>query len=109
MGYRAHTVSYPLRGGQVLNLAGVEERREWTSESWDTPGDKAEFLARFAGFRGPVAQAVTEADNLRCWALYTRPVAQSWVKDNVVLLGDAAHPTLPFMAQGACLALEDAW
>ena len=109
LGHRAHVVSYPLRTGRLMNLVAVEERRDWQAESWTQTGDPGEFRARFAKFGGTVGEAIARVDNVHTWALHGRPVARTWARDNVVLLGDAAHPTLPFMAQGACLALEDAW
>ncbi len=109
LGSRAHVVTYPLRQGALTNIVAVEERSAWSEEGWKNKGDIAEFRDRFADFHGPEADWIARAKTVHIWALHLRPVAQRWYKDNVVLLGDAAHPTLPFMAQGACLALEDAW
>lgn len=109
MGSRAHVVSYPLRGGDLMNIVAVEERSGWTEEGWTQAADIDEFRARFADFRGPERAWITAAETAHLWALHMRPVARQWVQGTVALLGDAAHPTLPFMAQGACLALEDAW
>lgn len=109
MGSRAHVVSYPLRAGTMMNLVAVEERSGWTQEGWRQKADVAEFRERFADFHGPERAWIEGAENAHLWALHMRPVARNWVSDGTVLLGDAAHPTLPFMAQGACLALEDAW
>ncbi len=109
MGHRAHVVSYPLRGGKAMNLVGFEERTGWTEESWSQRGDPAELRARFADFGGAVGAIIAQAETTHCWALHARPVARRWQNGQVALLGDAAHPILPFMAQGACLALEDAW
>ena len=109
MGSRAHVVSYPLRGGALMNIVAVEERSGWTQEGWRQEADIAEFRARFADFHGPEKEWIGLAETAHLWALHLRPVARQWSKGNAVLLGDAAHPTLPFMAQGACLALEDAW
>lgn len=109
MGHRAHVVSYPLRGGSAMNLVCVEERTGWTEESWSELGDPAELRERFADFGGAVGEVLQQAKNVHRWALHARPVARRWQNGQVALLGDAAHPTLPFMAQGACLALEDAW
>ena len=108
MGRGAHVVSYPLRGGSVMNLVAFEERRDWTQEGWRLPGDPAEFQDRFSQFGGLVGEMMQSAYDVNTWALFARPVATRWVNGTTVLLGDAAHPTLPFMAQGACLALEDA-
>lgn len=109
MGHRAHVVLYPLRGGRLANLVAVEERRGWTEEGWALQGDPDEFRERFADFRGQAGEVIAAADQVHLWALHLRPVAHRWQDGRVALLGDAAHPTLPFMAQGACLALEDAW
>ncbi len=104
-----HVVSYPLRGGALMNLVAVEERADWTREGWRHEGDPAALRAAFAGFGGAVGDMLNAVDRAHLWALYLHPVATRWHRGGLVLLGDAAHPTLPFMAQGACLALEDAW
>ncbi len=108
MGRAAHVVSYPLRGGSVMNVVAIEERTDWTQEGWRVAGDPTEFQDRFSQFGGVVGNMIAETHEVNIWALHARPVAQRWSRDRSVLLGDAAHPTLPFMAQGACLALEDA-
>ncbi|MBK0326798.1 FAD-dependent monooxygenase [Rhodobacteraceae bacterium F11138] len=109
MGPGQHVVTYPLRGGALTNIVAVEERGDWTAEGWRQQGDPAELRTRFGAFGGAVGDVLRRVETAHIWALYLRPVARSWSRDGVVLLGDAAHPTLPFMAQGACLALEDAW
>ncbi|RKF15112.1 monooxygenase [Roseovarius spongiae] len=109
MGPRRHVVSYPLRGGRLTNIVAVEERAEWTPESWSHAGDADELRARFAGIGGEARALLDAVGEVRQWGLFRHPVAQVWGRDGAALLGDAAHPTLPFMAQGANLALEDAW
>lgn len=104
-----HVVTYPLRGGKLVNIVAVEERDDWTEEGWRLEGNPDEMRARFAGFGGPVAALLAQVQSAHLWALYLHPVAARWYRGQLALLGDAAHPTLPFMAQGACLALEDAW
>lgn len=108
LGPGAHLVAYPLRDGTLGNLVAVEARRDWTAEGWRQPGDPAEFRRRFARFGGEAGALVAQATRVHLWALHQRPVARRWQDGRVALLGDAAHPTLPFLAQGACLALEDA-
>ncbi len=109
MGHRAHLVAYPLRQGSLMNLVAIEERSDWRQESWSETADPDELRRNFADFGGVMGALLADVQTVHRWALHLRPVARTWVKDNVVLLGDAAHATLPFMAQGACLALEDAW
>ncbi|QIE44656.1 monooxygenase [Pseudohalocynthiibacter aestuariivivens] len=109
MGPRRHLVSYPLRDGQMMNIVAVEERAEWTAESWSHRGDPDTLRARFADFGPDVQTILARVDTVHQWGLFRHPVARVWGQGGTALLGDAAHPTLPFMAQGACMALEDAW
>ncbi|MEI4262980.1 FAD-dependent monooxygenase [Roseovarius sp. D0-M9] len=104
-----HLVSYPLRGGTQLNLVAVEERSGWTEESWSAAGDPEELRARFADFGADVQAMLARVETVGKWGLFRHPVAPIWGQGRLTVLGDAAHPTLPFMAQGASLALEDAW
>lgn len=104
-----HVVSYPLRGGQSLNLVAVQERVAWAAESWSQRDDPEVLRAAF-GDAGPELRALLGAvEEVHLWGLFRHPVARVWQRGGLVLLGDAAHPTLPFMAQGACMALEDGW
>ncbi len=109
MGPGRHVVTYPLRGQSLLNLVAIEERSDWQQEGWRLQGDPDELRARFSDFGGAVQEALAKVTETHLWALFLRPVAKNWQNGRLALLGDAAHPTLPFMAQGACLALEDAW
>ncbi|WP_353472610.1 FAD-dependent monooxygenase [Salipiger sp. H15] len=109
MGPGRHLVSYPLRGGRMVNLVAVEERRAWTEEGWSHFDDPANLRAAFAGFGGEVPQLLAAVEQPGLWGLFRHPVARRWHGPGVAILGDAAHPTLPFMAQGANMALEDAW
>lgn len=109
MGPGRHMVSYPLRAGSVINLVAVEERAAWADEGWfhrDAPANLRRAFARF----GPGAQALlSRVEEVHLWGLHRHPVAEQWYRGRAAILGDAAHPTLPFMAQGAVMALEDAW
>lgn len=109
MGPGRHLVCYPLRGGQAANIVAVLERPDWVAEGWDHADDPANLRAAFAGFGGVVPDLLARVAQVRLWGLFRHPVARLWQRDGVVLLGDAAHPTLPFMAQGAVMALEDGW
>ncbi len=109
MGPGRHLVSYPLRDGSMVNLVAVEEREDWAAEGWALPDDPANLQASFAGFGGKAGQMVDAVNEATVWGLHLHPVATHWHKDGVALLGDAAHPTLPFLAQGANMALEDAF
>jgi salicylate hydroxylase len=109
MGPGRHVVTYPLRGGSLLNIVAVEERQDWTKEGWRQEGDPNDLRAKFADFGDDVGDILQQVEKAYLWALYLHPVAECWHRGRMALLGDAAHPTLPFMAQGACMALEDAW
>lgn len=109
MGARRHLVSYPLRGGTLRNIVAVVERGEWTEESWSQAGDPTVLRAAFAGFSPRVRGWLDAVEQPGLWGLFLHPVAARWHGNGAVILGDAAHPTLPFLAQGANLALEDGW
>lgn len=109
MGPRRHLVSYPLRDGTMRNLIAVEERKVWAEEGWTHPDSPENLRRAFAGFGGPVPGWLDQVTQVYLWGLFRHEVAATWFGDRAVLLGDAAHPTLPFMAQGANLALEDAF
>ncbi|MEX0970664.1 MAG: FAD-dependent monooxygenase [Paracoccaceae bacterium] len=109
MGPGRHLVSYPLRGGRIVNLVGIVKWVEWVGESWSQQGDGDGFRAAFARFGGDVPALLARVETCYRWGLFGHaPVAQ-WAKGRLALLGDACHPTLPFLAQGATQALEDAW
>ena len=109
MGPGRHLVSYPLRGGSLRNIVAVEERKAWAEEGWNHPDNPANLRRAFAGFGGPVPGWLAQVDKVYLWGLFRHKVAAQWHGARAVLLGDAAHPTLPFMAQGANMALEDAY
>ncbi|UWR20921.1 FAD-dependent monooxygenase [Sulfitobacter sp. S190] len=109
MGPRRHLVSYPIRGGELVNLVAVEERDTWAPEGWAEADDPKNLRKAFAGFKGTAAQLIAEVRHTSLWGLHLHPVATHWQREGIALLGDAAHPTLPFLAQGANMALEDAW
>jgi salicylate hydroxylase len=109
MGPRRHLVSYPLRGGTMRNIVAVVERGDWTEESWSGTGDANVLRAAFAGFSPRVRGWLDAVASPGLWGLFLHPVAARWHRQGAVLIGDAVHPTLPFLAQGANLALEDAW
>jgi salicylate hydroxylase len=104
-----HLVSYPLRGGALRNIVAVEERRDWVAEGWSHRDDPTSLRAAFAGFGDPVLGWLDQVTETHLWGLFRHSVARSMAADGLALIGDAAHPTLPFLAQGANLALEDAW
>jgi salicylate hydroxylase len=102
-----HVVHYPLRRGELLNFVGVVERDDWQIESWTAQGTREECLADFAGWHGDVCRLIEAIDVPYKWALMTRAAMARWSEGRVTLLGDACHATLPTLAQGAVMAIED--
>lgn len=109
MGPKKHLVCYPLRDGAELNLVAVQERRDWAEEGWHHEDDPKNLQAAFAEFGPEVHALLDRVERVGLWGLFRHPVAPQWSQGRGVLMGDAAHPTLPFLAQGANMALEDAW
>lgn len=110
MGPGAHFVHYYLRGGSLLNFVAVVEQPGWEAESWSERGRKEDLVAAFAAWHPGITAITLAADPEACyrWGLFDRAPMPAWTRGRVSLLGDACHPMLPFMAQGACMAIEDA-
>lgn len=109
MGPGRHLVRYPLRDRRLVNIVAVEEREAWVAEGWHQRDDPAHLARAFVDFCPEVRALLDRADDVHLWGLFRHPVAQVWHRHHLALLGDAAHPTLPFLAQGANMALEDAY
>ncbi len=108
MGPRHHFVHYYLRGGRLINCVGVCEQDDWRIESWTQEGDLDEFKREFDGWHPTIRGLIGAVDRCFKWALYDRDPLDRWSVGRATLMGDAAHPMLPFLAQGACMAIEDA-
>ena len=106
-GEKVHFVLYPLRTGELYNLVAVFHSNRY-EEGWDSFGDPAELHERFAATCAPVRMLLAKIESWRMWVLCDRPPIKDWSRGRVTLLGDAAHPMLQYLAQGACMAVEDA-
>jgi len=109
VGPGGHVVHYPLRSGRVMNFVGALERSDWTIESWSARGSTGELAADFAGWHADIQALVRAIETPYKWALMVRPPLERWSVGRVTLLGDAAHSMLPFLAQGAIMAIEDGY
>jgi salicylate hydroxylase len=107
VGPGGHVIHYPIRRGTLMNFTSVVENRQWQIESWSQPGTVEEYLADYPGWHPDVHEYISNIDKPFRWALLSRQPMQQWSKGRVTLLGDACHPALPFLAQGACMAIED--
>jgi salicylate hydroxylase len=103
----AHVVTYPVHAGRLLNFVGVVEDEAWREESWTARGTVEACLADFEGWHPYVQAVIRNIEVPYKWALLSRQPLARWAAGRVCLIGDASHPTLPFLAQGANMALED--
>ena len=103
----AHVVHYPVRGGREIALVVILEE-DWPGEGWGLPVDRNGLLERLRSFGGSLGGLLAGASDWRRWPLYDPAPLARWSRGRVTLIGDAAHPVLPFLAQGGALALEDA-
>jgi salicylate hydroxylase len=104
-----HAVCYYLRGGALLNFVGCVETEDVSEESWTVKFPWGRLKDDYRGWNPAIQTIIDSADKESCyrWSLHNRPPAKSWSSGRVTLLGDAAHPTLPYLAQGAAMAIED--
>lgn len=108
LGPRRHFVSYYVRGGELINFVAVEERDNWTDEGWNHTGSIDDVKRAFSGWDPRIKTLLGACETCHLWGLFDRAPLLNWTKGHAALLGDACHPMLPFMAQGAAMALEDA-
>jgi salicylate hydroxylase len=104
-----HVIHYPLRRGELMNFVGIVERTDWQVESWTARGTTGELRADFSGWNDDVQTMIGAIETPYKWALMLRSPLPRWTEGRVTLLGDACHPTLPMLAQGAVQAIEDGY
>jgi salicylate hydroxylase len=107
LGPDGHVVHYWVSGGRMMNVVCVVEHGEWSQESWTDKGEVADVLARFEGWHPTVRALIGALPETFVWALHDRLPLPRWSDGRVTLLGDACHPMLPMMAQGAAQSIED--
>jgi salicylate hydroxylase len=109
VGPGAHVVQYPLRQGELMNFVGAIEGNRWEIESWSERGTREECLGDFVGWHEEVQAMIHAIEVPYKWVLKVRDPMDTWSRGPATLLGDACHPTLPFLAQGAAMAIEDGY
>ncbi|WP_315834745.1 FAD-dependent monooxygenase [Bradyrhizobium prioriisuperbiae] len=107
MGPGGHFVHYFVSGGRYMNFVAVTEQDNWDRESWNDRGDIAEAKRYYSGWHPQVHEILGAVDETFKWALFDRTPLASWSVGRVTLLGDACHPMLPYLAQGAAQSIED--
>jgi len=109
-GPRQQFVCYYVAGGRLVNWVGnTQSDNDWQEESWSARGDRDEALALHAGWHPEVRALIAGTEQVFKWALFDRPPLEAWTRGRATVLGDAAHPMLPYMAQGASQSIEDAF
>jgi salicylate hydroxylase len=107
VGPDGHVVHYWVSGGRFMNVVCVTEQGAWTEEGWTVPGNVADVAARYADWHPTVRGLIASFPETFVWALHDRTELPRWSAGRITLLGDACHPMLPFMAQGAAQSIED--
>ncbi|HET7048798.1 MAG TPA: FAD-dependent monooxygenase [Solirubrobacteraceae bacterium] len=107
LGPHGTIVLYPLRGDELVNVVCHYDDEHYRHESWITECDRREVLDRYAGWHESLLRVFAAGDTWYKWALYDRDPIPRWTQGRVAILGDAAHPMLPYLGQGACQAIED--
>jgi len=108
-GPRRYLLHYPLRGGRIMNLIGCGQALAWEEEGWAIPATNEEFLHHYSDYAPELLELIRSVPpgELFKWGLRDREPLATWTHGRVAMLGDAAHPMMPFLGQGACIALED--
>ena len=111
MGPNSHVVTYYVKGGAMVNIVAVHESASWVEESWTAKSDPQELLEAYAGWHVDLLNLfkLTPPEQVYKWGLFDRDPMPRWSQGGATLLGDAAHPMLPFLSQGAAMAVEDAY
>jgi salicylate hydroxylase len=109
LGPHGHVLHYPVRRGELMNFVSFVERDDWQLESWMAQGTRDELAQDFRGWHADVHEMISKIDKPFKWALYVRGPMLRWSRGRVTLMGDACHPTLPFLGQGGVMAIEDGY
>ena len=104
-----HIVHYPTGRDDYINFVAIESKSSWHEESWRTEGEARDLLSKFANWNEGLVHMMASANKVYKWGIFQRSLPQKLFMGRSVLLGDAAHPMVPFLGQGACMAIEDGY
>ena len=109
IGPDGHVICYPIRGGELYNIFAGHVSEQWVEESWSVPSSVAELLEGYRGWNEALLEMLGHVAHCYKWGIRDRDPLPRWTSGRVTLLGDAAHPMMPTLAQGAAITLEDAY
>jgi salicylate hydroxylase len=109
IGPYGHVICYPIGNGETLNIFAGHVTDQWVEESWSVPSSQEELLAAKIGWNEALLGMFRHVRHVYKWGIYDRDPVPEWTKGRVTLLGDAAHPTMPTLAQGGNMAIEDGY
>ena len=109
LGPGGHIVHYPISKGKRINFVAIKQQNTWEEESWILEGKKDQLLTEFNNWNSEIKELFNKSEKVNKWGLFDRKATKTLINKNIILMGDAAHPMLPFLAQGSCLAIEDAF
>jgi salicylate hydroxylase len=109
IGPDGHVICYPIRGGKLYNIFAGHVSEQWVEESWSVPSSVDELLAGYRGWNEALLDMLAQVEHCFKWGIFDRDPLPCWTRGRATLLGDAAHPMMPTLAQGAAITLEDAY
>jgi salicylate hydroxylase len=109
LGPTGHVICYPIRAGRVLNIFAGKVSEDWFDESWSVPSSREELSAAYVGWDPTMLRMFEKVEGCFKWGIYDREPLPAWRAGRVVLMGDAAHPMMPTLAQGAAISMEDGY
>ena len=109
LGPHGHVVTYYVSSGRAVNVVAIRDSKAWVEESWNVASSREEMIEGFRGWHTNLQHLFNQAEHVVKWGLFDRDPMPTWTSGRITLLGDAAHPMLPFLSQGAAMAIEDAF
>jgi salicylate hydroxylase len=109
IGPTGHVICYPIRRGEIMNIFAGRVSEDWVEEAWAVPSSRDELLAAYAGWNEALLDMFRNVGEVFTWGIFDRDPLPTWTRGRVTLLGDAAHPMMPTLAQGAAITMEDGY